>query len=220
MGRACVARTCCRRAAERAGERAPAFIEPADAPAVFAMPDTTVVAELPAPPAPTLETAIHEAAHAVMALAVGAGVNGASLALNPLADWTCGGIDWRGRVAVSIAGDIAGNWNSRLVARPDDAELQFHIDGIRLMDFGRCDACQAMMIIIANNKFASDEDVMSIYREVETKVISFITRREIFNIITKLARKLLDEIEMSGEDVNNFLAHDIDMLRRVYAETT
>lgn len=150
-------------------------------------------------PARSLSVAIHEAAHAVTSIALGGGCSAVNCI--PPAHATIIGLDHAERVVMSLAGQIAENWNRRTVYRPIDENLLPWLRMVRAPGGGFCDGCVALRNCVVLSGHASDEEAMAIFRRLEADAIRLVQAPPIWRTIRDLAAALLIEGTLAEAEI-------------------
>lgn len=188
-----VVRACC---ADRA-DAASGYITPADDEFIARGP---VLESGVMPPARSLSVAIHEAGHAVIAIALGGRCTDASC-IAP-AHATTPGLDAEARIITTLAGEIAENWQRRTVYRPADAAILPWLRMIRSPGGGHCDGCKVLRGCTILSGHGTDEEVLVIFRRLETEVIRLVQTPAIWAAIRDLAAALLIAGTLDEAEIN------------------
>lgn len=194
------ARACCRRAATCG--RAGGIVEHSGADPVLAEADAPVLAEGLPPPAREPRLALHEGAHAVLGTVLDADVEGARIGGADSAKvFFRAGAPVPHRVAMLMAGDVAGRWSERIVWRPGDEELRWLHERIREIDLGGCDSCRAMFWIVTEDQKRTEAEIFARWREIEAQTIEIVRRHDVWHSIKRVADALIEHGEINGERI-------------------
>ena len=163
-------------------------------------------ADLPAIPLPNFRErrlAVHESAHVVAALALGATPSGVSIDGRPVTH-TGRARDWRGDVAVSLAGPLGETYGvaRTLIALPT-SELDWTIAAVRGCGGGRCDVCQAVRSVVVGLRHPPDETVIAEFRRIERLTADFVSAPGPRVHIARLADFLMEHGELTGDEIEN-----------------
>ncbi|MFG1418913.1 hypothetical protein V5F38_12175 [Xanthobacter sp. V0B-10] len=153
-----------------------------------------------------VNVALHEAGHAVVAIGLGARVNGAQIDGAPLASIDFSGVLWRASVMILEAGDIAKNWGVQWHDSPCDEELVEHARAIRELPFGFCDRCRTFIQIVSKIGLdVPDTEYLKCYRDLEGQTIDIVRRRNVWTAIEELADALMEHGVLTGQQVHDIV---------------
>lgn len=154
---------------------------------------------LPAPTSP--KAAVHEAAHAVVALIHGASVSRVTIKGQPAAVIDDTGLPPAFRAAIDLAGPAAQAWEARHIHRRSDAEWMCFVPGVRCGTAGGCDFCRAVRNGVAATRWGEDREVVDWLRAVEGVVVEIVRSPFIWRAIDEIAGRLREVGEVSGDEV-------------------
>lgn len=193
---------CCK--AAKAAGMLRGYTEPADIGDKASRRDSALPA-IPIEAAPiNIETAWHEAGHAVVGTHEGFELEEVRI-IHPCASlWA----PWGERsfsvgqvVREALAGDIAERWRDRLVHRASDDDLMFFVRAVRANTGGGCDGCYAFRHIVAVRPDWNDCGILQLFRTIEAEAIEIVTSRPVTAAIRAVAAQLMLTPTMSGDDV-------------------
>mgnify|MGYP000948436181 CR=1 FL=1 len=197
-------RACCARAAACA--RVGGFVEPAEAVPNLAAVDAPIIAEGLPRPAREPRLTYHEAGHVVLGAALGADVLGARVGgADSASVHFPPGSPVSARVAMLVAGDIAGRWMDRTIWRPGDEELHWFHQRVREVDLGGCDSCRATFHIVTEDQRRTETEVFARWRAIEAQTIAVAQRPDVWRSIKRVADTLLEQGELDGPTIRSLI---------------
>lgn len=190
-----VARACCARAP---GKK------------VIVTPDACDLFEEPAlrevsPPHREARVAVHEGAHATVAVALGARVTSATVDGQPCVNYAAGLARAEQRV-VTMAGPLGeGALYHRQIYRPPDHVLAtWQSAALRCEVFGSCDDCRIALVLAASTP--SLDDYIAAYRAAEQRTLALIGQPNIRGAIREIASLLMESGTLDGETIHHLAA--------------
>ena len=168
--------------------------------------EAPILRTMPEPPPPSRRVAIHEAAHAVVAVALGGTFESIKVSGQPSVAGVAG-LEGLARIAMLLAADAAEARMNRVVftRQPDNlAETFERIDQIK---FGNCDECRAALVA----KVAGGADrAEMVFREGERLANEVVARPEIWAAINRLADALMNKHEITAAEAAEIIGdlHD------------
>ena len=144
--------------------------------------------------------AVHEAAHAVVALILGMRVDAVNIDGSLQCDiGGCAPSDtsW---ASLYLAGRCAEQRNA--VREPQsEARLSFSLAAARSNHRGRCDECQAMRAFLRHRPAATDVEVIAHYRELQANTARFVWAPPVWPAVQRIADALVERGHLSGDEV-------------------
>lgn len=134
--------------------------------------------------------AFHEAAHAIIYLALGARVAKATIDGQPLVRHV-GTVPYPANVVAILAGDAGAAWARSEIAKAPDDELASWVGGIRNLCGGSCDRCKAVRICLVGTTLAPDDEVVATFRYLENATGMIVRSPQVWAAISELADALM-----------------------------
>jgi hypothetical protein len=148
---------------------------------------------------PVLADAFHEAAHAAVALALGASIIGLKSVGQPIVWMTDAALPPIARAAVSIAGPVGERWHRRHVHVDGDAMLAGYVE--RSAFGGSCDKCKSIREIREAAPDVTDGDLFALYRQVEAATVELVRRPAIWRAIEEIANAAMRHGSLLGDEI-------------------
>lgn len=190
-----VARACCARAPGR---------KVIITPAASGRTDEPILREVPPPPREE-RLAVHEASHAVIAIAVGGTVTSATVDGQPHVEH-CASLTGGDRRVMTMAGPLGeAVLHHRALYRPPDAELaSWRIAARRCEVFGFCDDCRIALTLAASTQTLPD--YIAGYRAAEERTLALLDKPNIRAAIREIAAQLMLHGSLDGLTIHHIAA--------------
>ncbi|OWV79573.1 hypothetical protein ATY77_26665 [Rhizobium sp. R634] len=158
--------------------------------------------------------AVHEAAHAVVALALGASVEDVGIEPSGRAEivYQMGNpiVVAEKSIVVAMAAAHAENWALNWTCTAFDADIESNVDHTRSSPDCGCDRCVSMRFLTAVvGQEASTEQLFSRYRHYEADAIRLVQSPAVWRAICDLADELLLRGVVSGADATSIIARHV-----------
>ena len=152
--------------------------------------------------------AIHEAAHAVVALVLDMRVDAVNIDGSLQCDIAGFAPSETSRASLYLAGRCAEQRNA--VREPQsEARLSFCLAAARSNHRGRCDECQTMRALLRHQPAAADDEVIAHYRELQANTSRFVWAPPVWPAIQRVAAALVEKGHLSGDEVVALAGPDI-----------
>lgn len=166
-----------------------------------------VVKVLSEPPPPPPGAAIHEASHAVVAVAVGGSCEGAVMGFQPRAftranETVTGAAKGAASVAVSLAGPIGQRVFSGALALEPRAEIAAVINRIERCGGGSCDLCSACSVASLLAPVGDEAAILETVQSIEFETLQVVRHPDAREAIRQVAAVLEERGEISGAEVH------------------
>lgn len=153
----------------------------------------------PIPVARVKSTAIHEATHAVVAVALGGRLG--EVRVDHPAQATTFDLSRRATIVMTIAAIHGENWSRRWEVTAHTDDLREYAERIHGFGGGGCDMCSSMRgVMYAVGGGASPDDMIAAYRRYEAVAIRIVKNPAIMRAIAALADALMVAGILTGPD--------------------
>ncbi|WP_310206361.1 M50 family metallopeptidase [Ancylobacter sp. 3268] len=175
------------------------------APAEAVIFDGPILATAAAPIERDRRVAVHEASHAVVAVAVGGRVVSVTIDGQPRATHA-GGLPRLDGVVITMAGPLGeGVLHHRSVYRPPDTEVAIWSDAARRCAVsGQCDDCRIAIFLAASTPDGGA--FVATYRRAEDRTLALLDQPHIRSAIREVAAELLTHGTLTGDAVHQIAA--------------
>jgi hypothetical protein len=162
-------------------------------------------------------TAHHEAAHVVMGLATGRGVERAQAGGQPHVSYAAKeGLSAGVYVKCSLSGNIGSGIAEHRILPHSSEEIESYLTRARENTLGRCDECNCARMLVAHYPACDNETLSGLWLSFWKGAVCFFDTLAARIAIYKLAKTLRERRYMTAEDIAEVI--DADRLREVYAE--